>query len=91
MSDVVLLSVGHKGLALTAVVGWRYQPATEPVEDKPGKPARLRVLTFARGLSETKDSADPNPLRTINEALVFVADEADQMLTLLKNHAEQPA
>ena len=91
MSDVVLLGVGNKGVALSAIVWYRYQPPTETVEEKPGKPARLRILTFAKTVAENVDKTGAVTTRSVNETVVFVDDEADQMLALLKKHTEQPA
>lgn len=84
MTDTpVFIGAGNKAVALTAIVYYRYQPATDAETDKPAKPARLKISTYARYLQERSDTKQ---LSVVNENLVFLGEEADQVLAQLVPH-----
>ena len=88
MAEAILIGVGGKAVSLSAIVWYRHTPATDAVGDKPAKPSKLRILTFARTLTERSDTKSTF---VVNESITYYGVEADQMLALLLKHTEQPA
>ena len=83
--DITFIGTDTKGVALSGIVYYRYTGAVSMSDGATtvAKPARLKIITYARVLHERNDAKQQ---ALVNDSVVFLAEEADAVLAQLAQH-----